>query len=37
MAAAAAARQQWVADLGLQAKSEDRAVLVKAIREAMAR
>ncbi|HZN86052.1 MAG TPA: DUF1932 domain-containing protein [Burkholderiales bacterium] len=35
MAAAAAARQQWVADLGLKAKTEDRAVLVKAIREAM--
>jgi 3-hydroxyisobutyrate dehydrogenase-like beta-hydroxyacid dehydrogenase len=35
MAAAAAARQQWVADLGLKTKTEDRAVLVKAIREAM--
>ena len=35
MAAAAAARQQWVADLGLTAKTEDRAVLVQAIREAM--
>jgi len=37
MAAAAAARQQWVADLGLKTKSEDRVVLVKAIREAMAK
>lgn len=36
MAAAAAERQQWVADLGLKLKTEDRAVLVKAIREAMA-
>lgn len=35
MAAATAARQQWVADLGLKAKTEDRVVLVKAIREAM--
>jgi 3-hydroxyisobutyrate dehydrogenase-like beta-hydroxyacid dehydrogenase len=35
MAAAAAARQQWVADLGLKANTEDRVVLVKAIREAM--
>jgi 3-hydroxyisobutyrate dehydrogenase-like beta-hydroxyacid dehydrogenase len=35
MAAAAAARQQWVADLGLKAKTEDRAVLVQAIRQAM--
>ena len=35
MAAATAVRQQWVADLGLQAKTEDRATLVKLIREAM--
>lgn len=35
MAAATAARQQWVADLGLKAKTEDRVVLVKAIRAAM--
>lgn len=35
MAAATAARQQWVANLGLKTKSEDRVVLVKAIREAM--
>jgi 3-hydroxyisobutyrate dehydrogenase-like beta-hydroxyacid dehydrogenase len=35
MAAATAARQQWVADLGLQKpKTEDRAALVKAIRSA---
>jgi 3-hydroxyisobutyrate dehydrogenase-like beta-hydroxyacid dehydrogenase len=35
MAAATAARQQWVAELGLKVKSEDRVVLVKAIREAV--
>jgi 3-hydroxyisobutyrate dehydrogenase-like beta-hydroxyacid dehydrogenase len=36
MAAASAARQQWVADLGLaKPKTEDRAALVKAIRKAM--
>jgi 3-hydroxyisobutyrate dehydrogenase-like beta-hydroxyacid dehydrogenase len=36
MAAATAARQQWVADLGLEKpKTEDRAALVKAIRAAM--
>ena len=37
MAAATAERQQWVADLGLKAKTEDRVALVKAIREAMGR
>ncbi|HJS36936.1 MAG TPA: DUF1932 domain-containing protein [Burkholderiales bacterium] len=37
MAAATAARQQWVADLGLKIKTEDRVELVKAIREAMGR
>jgi 3-hydroxyisobutyrate dehydrogenase-like beta-hydroxyacid dehydrogenase len=42
MAAASAARQQWVADLGVKArvkggKTEDRAALVRAIREAMGR
>ena len=35
MAAATALRQQWVADLGLKVKTEDRAALVKAIRGAM--
>jgi len=35
MAAATAERQQWVADLGLKIKTEDRVALVKAIREAM--
>ena len=40
MAAATAARQQWIADLGVKErlagrKTEDRATLVKAIREAM--
>jgi hypothetical protein len=35
MAAATAARQQWVADLGLKLKTEERVELVKAIREAM--
>jgi 3-hydroxyisobutyrate dehydrogenase-like beta-hydroxyacid dehydrogenase len=35
MAAAAAVRQQWVADLGLKVKSENRVELVKAIRGAM--
>jgi 3-hydroxyisobutyrate dehydrogenase-like beta-hydroxyacid dehydrogenase len=35
MAAAAAERQQWIADLGVKAKTEDRAALVKLIREAM--
>ena len=35
MAAATALRQQWVADLGLKMKTEDRAALVKAIRGAM--
>jgi 3-hydroxyisobutyrate dehydrogenase-like beta-hydroxyacid dehydrogenase len=37
MAAATAVRQQWVADLGLKMKTEDRVELVKAIREAMRR
>jgi 3-hydroxyisobutyrate dehydrogenase len=37
MAAAAAERQQWVAELGIKAKTEDRATLVKLIREAMSR
>jgi len=37
MAAATAERQQWVADLGLKIKTEDRVELVKAIREAMGR
>jgi 3-hydroxyisobutyrate dehydrogenase-like beta-hydroxyacid dehydrogenase len=37
MAAASAERQQWVADLGLKIKSEDRVALVKAIRAAMRR
>ena len=37
MAAATAKRQQWLADLGVEAKSEDRATLVRAIREAMRR
>jgi 3-hydroxyisobutyrate dehydrogenase-like beta-hydroxyacid dehydrogenase len=42
MAAASAARQQWIADLGVKAllggrKTEDRAELVRAIREAMGR
>jgi len=37
MAAATAVRQQWVADLGLKMKTEDRVELVKAIREAMGR
>jgi len=37
MAAATAERQQWVADLGLSIKTEDRVELVKAIREAMGR
>jgi 3-hydroxyisobutyrate dehydrogenase-like beta-hydroxyacid dehydrogenase len=42
MAAASAARQQWVADLGVKARlggrhTEDRAELVRAIREAMGR
>jgi 3-hydroxyisobutyrate dehydrogenase-like beta-hydroxyacid dehydrogenase len=35
MAAATAERQQWVADLGLKVKTEDRVELVKAIRSAM--
>jgi 3-hydroxyisobutyrate dehydrogenase-like beta-hydroxyacid dehydrogenase len=35
MAAATAERQQWVAGLGLKAPSEDRAALVRLIREAM--
>jgi 3-hydroxyisobutyrate dehydrogenase-like beta-hydroxyacid dehydrogenase len=35
MAAATAKRQQWVADLGVRVKTEDRAALVRAIREAM--
>lgn len=35
MAAATAARQQWVADLGVEAASEDRATLVRALRKAM--
>jgi hypothetical protein len=40
MAAAAAARQQWIVDLGVKerlqgSKTEDRAELVRAIREAM--
>jgi hypothetical protein len=35
MAAATAVRQQWVADLGVSANTEDRATLVKLIREAM--
>jgi 3-hydroxyisobutyrate dehydrogenase-like beta-hydroxyacid dehydrogenase len=35
MAAATAMRQQWVADLGVSASSEDRATLVRAIRKAM--
>jgi 3-hydroxyisobutyrate dehydrogenase-like beta-hydroxyacid dehydrogenase len=37
MAAATAARQQWVADLGLKMRTEDRVALVRAIREAMGR
>jgi len=37
MAAATAQRQQWVADLGLKVKTEDRVELVKAIRGAMNR
>lgn len=37
MAAAAAERQQWVADLGVRVKTEDRAELVRAIRKAMGR
>jgi 3-hydroxyisobutyrate dehydrogenase len=42
MAKATAARQQWIADLGVQErlqgrKTEDRAELVRAIREAMAK
>jgi 3-hydroxyisobutyrate dehydrogenase-like beta-hydroxyacid dehydrogenase len=42
MAAAAAVRQQWIADLGVRErlkgrKTEDRAELVRAIREAMGR
>ena len=37
MAAATAERQQWVADLGVRASSQDRATLVRALREAMAR
>jgi 3-hydroxyisobutyrate dehydrogenase-like beta-hydroxyacid dehydrogenase len=37
MAAATAVRQQWVADLGLKANTEDRVELVKAIRGAMGR
>jgi 3-hydroxyisobutyrate dehydrogenase-like beta-hydroxyacid dehydrogenase len=35
MAAATAKRQQWVADLGVRVKTEDRAALVRAIREAI--
>ena len=35
MAAATAVRQQWVADLGVEATSEDRATLVHALRKAM--
>jgi 3-hydroxyisobutyrate dehydrogenase-like beta-hydroxyacid dehydrogenase len=37
MAAASAARQQWLADLGVKLKSEDRAALVRAVRAAMGR
>ena len=37
MAAATAVRQQWVANLGLKMKTEDRVELVKAIRQAMGR
>jgi 3-hydroxyisobutyrate dehydrogenase-like beta-hydroxyacid dehydrogenase len=37
MAAATAVRQQWLADLGVSANTEDRATLVRAIREAMGR
>ncbi|MDH4095223.1 MAG: DUF1932 domain-containing protein [Betaproteobacteria bacterium] len=37
MAAATAVRQQWVADMGLKTKTEDRVALVKAIRKAMGR
>jgi 3-hydroxyisobutyrate dehydrogenase-like beta-hydroxyacid dehydrogenase len=37
MAAATAVRQQWVADLGAKAKTEDRAALVSAIRAALGR
>jgi len=35
MAAATAVRQQWVADLGVKAQTEDRETLVRAIRAAM--
>jgi 3-hydroxyisobutyrate dehydrogenase-like beta-hydroxyacid dehydrogenase len=35
MAGATAGRQQWLADLGVKLKSEDRATLVRAIRAAM--
>ena len=35
MAAAAAERQQWVADLGVKAPSQDRAELVRILRKAM--
>jgi hypothetical protein len=35
MAAATAERQQWVADLGLKAPSQERAELVTIIRKAM--
>jgi len=35
VAAATAVRQQWVADLGVKAKTEDRETLVRAIRAAM--
>jgi 3-hydroxyisobutyrate dehydrogenase-like beta-hydroxyacid dehydrogenase len=35
MAAATAERQQWVADLGVRAPSQDRAELVRLIRKAM--
>jgi hypothetical protein len=37
MAKATAERQQWVADLGVRGKSEDREALVRAIRAALGR
>jgi len=37
MAAATAERQQWVADLGVTAPSQDRAALVRILRKAMGR
>ena len=37
MATATAKRQQWLADLGVSERTEDRAALVRAIREAMGR